>query len=235
LGIAFGTLWGVALALWILAPILVEDHRIWPRTPAEWLTLLATLTAMCTAIAAVMSLFTTPMTIQWAAGRRREYRRPDWVAALAPAAVMPLAYLAVSVVVERSFARGTFVGLDSGNWATLRPLLDQGRLPTFARLGLRKAVRPERVADAELAALLAALPANANVMIVADHGHTATTENPLWLGWHGTDATFIAAGPAFAPRADHVGVSYFDVGPTILDVLGFAAPEGLHGTSIRAR
>jgi len=89
--------------------------------------------------------------------------------------------------------------------------------------------------DRELGSLLAAYPATVNVMIVADHGHTATLDHPLWRGWHDRDALFVAAGPDFPHREAPIAVSYFDIVPTIVDVLGFPLPEGLHGTSLRGR
>lgn len=89
--------------------------------------------------------------------------------------------------------------------------------------------------DATLGDLLRAYGRDVDVMIVADHGHTSSTDNPLWRGWHGPNGAFIAAGPSFPHRAEPVAVSYFDVVPTVLDVLGFAPPAGLHGTTIRGR
>lgn len=89
--------------------------------------------------------------------------------------------------------------------------------------------------DHELGSLLAAYPATVNVMIVADHGHTATLDHQLWRGWHDRDALFVAAGPDFPHREAPIAVSYFDIVPTIVDVLGFPLPEGLHGTSLRGR
>jgi hypothetical protein len=566
--VGFGILWGVAQGLWLVAPELVDEHRIVPRTPAQWLTLQAVVTAMCAVVAAMLAVVTAFGTVLWAGARRGSVRRPDWLFALAPACLVPLGYVALAAGIEGAFfgreiparslalaglCAGTclvtraayeriatpgtrrsptrlaaalavlalagaavlpwraaggstrsvvpesplvprphaapapllFVGLDSGNWETLRPMLAQGRLPTLARLiaegvhgtvdtpwppywsgpawaaivtghareetgvfndltidapglppfdaplgkrwylnpflylewkllrasvasvrhppravlgrapvwemlhraGVETAVvrfdfteppagqgtvvvssrlgedvwrlagvdvdeasaiaaPPElapallsifsratpadegpyrRIApgdaappgehgrlememlrtgvdidrrtfaaarliaaerprlgflavyiggfdgvchafwpyrfpeaygadappadlvatfadvidryleflDAELARLLAALPAGTSVMIVADHGHTASTENPLWRGWHGPDGTFIAGGPAFPRREAPIRISYFDVVPTILDVLGYEPRADVRGVSAR--
>jgi hypothetical protein len=89
--------------------------------------------------------------------------------------------------------------------------------------------------DRELARLLAAFPRRPNVILVSDHGHEAILDHPLWRGWHGRFGVFVAEGPAFRHREQPLAVSYADVVPTIVDVLGFAGPAGMHGTSVRGR
>ncbi len=87
--------------------------------------------------------------------------------------------------------------------------------------------------DRGLARLIGRYSSAPNVIIVSDHGHVATLDHPVWRGWHGPTGVFIAAGPAFLRRDDPVAVSYFDVVPTVLDVMGFAPPPGIHGSSLR--
>ena len=60
----------------------------------------------------------------------------------------------------------------------------------------------------------------------------AIEDHPLWLGWHGREGIFIGAGPAFPRRLEVLQVSYFDIVPTIADVLGFTLPPGMHGASL---
>jgi arylsulfatase A-like enzyme len=91
-----------------------------------------------------------------------------------------------------------------------------------------------RFLDASIARLLAAYPTPPNVIVVSDHGHEAILDHPLWRGWHGRRGMFIAHGPAFAPRSDALAVSYYDVVPTIADVMGLAVPGGMHGSSVRS-
>ncbi len=89
--------------------------------------------------------------------------------------------------------------------------------------------------DREIGGLLAAYTVPPNVIVVSDHGHEVSRDQPLWPGWHGPVGIFIAAGPDFPHRDAALDVSYYDVAPTIADVLGFAAPPGMHGASLRNR
>ena len=89
--------------------------------------------------------------------------------------------------------------------------------------------------DRGLARLLATYPSPPNVIILSDHGHEAVMDHPLWRGWHSRRGVFIAEGPAFPRRRDTLAVSYYDLVPTIADVLGFDLPEGMHGSSVVPR
>jgi predicted AlkP superfamily phosphohydrolase/phosphomutase len=89
--------------------------------------------------------------------------------------------------------------------------------------------------DECLGRLIAAYPEPPNVLIAADHGHVATEEHPLWLGWHGESGIFIASGPTFPRRRESLQISYYDIVPTIADALGFELPPGMHGSSVLAQ
>jgi hypothetical protein len=89
--------------------------------------------------------------------------------------------------------------------------------------------------DRGLARLLAAYEVRPNVILVSDHGHEAILNHPLWRGWHSRFGIFVAEGPAFRHDEKPLAVSYYDVVPTVFDVLGFAVPAGMHGTSVRDR
>jgi predicted AlkP superfamily phosphohydrolase/phosphomutase len=87
--------------------------------------------------------------------------------------------------------------------------------------------------DERLGRLIRAFPRPPNVIIVSDHGYEADPTT-VFQGRHARDGIFIAAGPAIAPRTTELDVSYYDVVPTIVDVLRFAKPAALRGAS-RAR
>ncbi len=86
--------------------------------------------------------------------------------------------------------------------------------------------------DRSLAETIAAFPEAPNVVVVADHGAERNQDNLLWRGWHSAKgAIFLAAGPDVPHRDEALRVSYFDVAPTLLDLLGFEKPSGLIGRS----
>jgi predicted AlkP superfamily phosphohydrolase/phosphomutase len=89
--------------------------------------------------------------------------------------------------------------------------------------------------DAQLAHLIAAFPTEPNILIVADHGQEASEDYPLWKGWHSRFGVFLAAGPSIARRPEALAVSYYDIAPTMLDLLGFAPAGDLRGRSLLAR
>jgi predicted AlkP superfamily phosphohydrolase/phosphomutase len=89
--------------------------------------------------------------------------------------------------------------------------------------------------DAEIARLLASYPDEPNVIVLSDHGHEPILDHPLWYGWHGPRGMFLASGPSVRPVSEPQRVSYFDVVPTVADLLGFAVSPGMHGSSVLAR
>jgi len=88
--------------------------------------------------------------------------------------------------------------------------------------------------DRSLARLIGAYSKRPNVMVLSDHGHEASLDHPMWRGWHARFGVFIGAGPAFSPQEGAIAVSYYDVVPTVADVMGFSAP-GMHGSSVLRR
>ena len=54
----------------------------------------------------------------------------------------------------------------------------------------------------------------------------------LWKAWHSPYGMFVAAGPDVQPRDQLGDVSYFDIVPTILDLLAFNRPADLRGQSL---
>jgi hypothetical protein len=86
--------------------------------------------------------------------------------------------------------------------------------------------------DREIGKLIHAFAVPPNVIVVSDHGFGPTHHHPLFSGWHGKHGVFIAAGPGVAQREDHLSVSYVDVVPTILNLLGFRSPLPMQGHSL---
>ena len=87
--------------------------------------------------------------------------------------------------------------------------------------------------DRGLGHLLAAYERPPNVLIVSDHGHGAVVGHPIFRGWHDPHGLFIAAGPDLPHRAEPVPFGYFDVTPTILDLLGYEPPVDARGSPLR--
>jgi hypothetical protein len=223
LALLWGGLWGSAIGAWVLSPILVRLHYLYPRTLVEWLIVDGTLVFAFVLLGSLLSVLAClPMTV-WLAVRRRAMRRPEAACALVVVLVLPIAYFAFSAQLERAnfrrplaitqyrslfapvlllevllglllavwyrhlaragsqFAEPTLrravamaavagllvlplrigspptfasraqeplvrraddgrvapllvIGLDSGNWRTIRPLVEAGQLPTLAGL-----------------------------------------------------------------------------------------------------
>ena len=89
--------------------------------------------------------------------------------------------------------------------------------------------------DRSLGRLIAAYGTTPNVIVVSDHGFEANTTHPMWKGWHSARGIAIAAGPSFPHRDAPLAVSYYDVVPTVMDVVGLAAPDGMRGSSLLRR
>jgi hypothetical protein len=89
--------------------------------------------------------------------------------------------------------------------------------------------------DRQIARLVAAFAAVPNVMIVSDHGQEAATTMAMWKGWHSSRGVFMAGGPDVAERRDELAVSYLDIVPTMLDLLGIERPPDLEGRSLIGR
>jgi predicted AlkP superfamily phosphohydrolase/phosphomutase len=89
-----------------------------------------------------------------------------------------------------------------------------------------------RFVDARLGRLVGMYGQASNTMLISDHGHGGATTSSLWRGWHADRGVFLAAGPDIPQNPDAVSVSYFDVVPTILDLMACQSPSGLTGASL---
>jgi hypothetical protein len=89
--------------------------------------------------------------------------------------------------------------------------------------------------DRRLASLAGAFPHPPNVLVVADHGAEASDGRSTWRGWHAEHGgLFVVSGPSVAKRDGRPEVTYFDVVPTALDLLGFRAPWLDRGVALGA-
>jgi arylsulfatase A-like enzyme len=66
-------------------------------------------------------------------------------------------------------------------------------------------------------------------MVLSDHGMAAAPQNPIWPGWHAPEALFIMAGGPVRPGVTAERVSYLDIAPTVLYLLGYPVPGDLPG------
>lgn len=92
--------------------------------------------------------------------------------------------------------------------------------------------------DRELARLIGAVGDDALIVVVGDHGESLGQHDELTHGFFTYEATlrvpWIVRGAGVpAGRRVETPVSIVDVTPTILDLLGIAAPAGLDGASAR--
>jgi hypothetical protein len=89
--------------------------------------------------------------------------------------------------------------------------------------------------DDAIGRLLAAYEKPLNVFIVADHGAEALHGNRTYSGAHSErDGVFVASGPDIPHRAEMRKLSYFDVAPTVLDLMGLATDPDMQGASVIA-
>ncbi len=87
--------------------------------------------------------------------------------------------------------------------------------------------------DEHLGRIIARFSKPPNVIIVSDHGFAADLTRPLWKAWHAErGGVFIAAGPSIPGRSARIPVRYFDVAPTVMDVLGYSDFRTGYGESI---
>jgi hypothetical protein len=86
--------------------------------------------------------------------------------------------------------------------------------------------------DNNLARVIAEFPATPNVLMVSDHGQESSQIRPLWKGQHSSRGVFVASGPDIPRAPTRIGVSYFDVAPTIFQIMGLEKPSGMPGRSL---
>ena len=83
------------------------------------------------------------------------------------------------------------------------------------------------------AKLIDAYPQPPNVLIVADHGAEALHGNRSHSGAHAPrDGIFVAAGPGIPHQKDAIHLSYYDVAPSALELMGLAPLPDMPGVSI---
>jgi len=104
--------------------------------------------------------------------------------------------------------------------------------------GLDEAPRPawgriidavHRQVDRRMARVLAAAGEETVAVVISDHGMAASPESFVWDGNHAPEALFIMAGGPVRAGLVLDEVSYRDVAPTILYLLGLPVPDDLGG------
>jgi hypothetical protein len=86
--------------------------------------------------------------------------------------------------------------------------------------------------DHNLARVIAEFPAMPNVLVLSDHGQESSQIRPLWKGQHSARGVFVASGPDIPAAPSRISVSYFDVAPTIFQIMGLESPSGMPGRSL---
>ncbi len=91
--------------------------------------------------------------------------------------------------------------------------------------------------DTAVGRLVAALPPEAHLLVVGDHGEglgeDGEEEHGLLLGRATVQVPLIATGPAFTAAVVDAPVSVVDVFPTVLALAGLPVPDGLDGRDLR--
>ncbi len=86
--------------------------------------------------------------------------------------------------------------------------------------------------DESIGKLIDAYPEPPNVFVVADHGAEALHGNRSYSGAHSPrDGIFIAAGPGVPHQKDAIQPSYYDVAPSVLELMGLAPLPDMPGAS----
>jgi len=86
--------------------------------------------------------------------------------------------------------------------------------------------------DGWIGRLIEAYAQPPNIVVVADHGAQALHGNRNYSGAHSPrDGIFVAAGPGIPHRRDPVHLSYYDVAPGVLELMGFAPLADMPGAS----
>lgn len=88
--------------------------------------------------------------------------------------------------------------------------------------------------DEQLGELIAAFPVTPNVIVVSDHGEGRAEHSTVWRGWHTGQGVVILAGPDVPAQRRRLAATYFDVLPTMLDLLALKTREPLSGHSLLA-
>jgi hypothetical protein len=103
--------------------------------------------------------------------------------------------------------------------------LSAGRHPAWGRL----IDAYHRLVDERMGAILRVAGENTVVMVISDHGMAADPGSLIWSGNHAPEALFIMAGGPLRAGVRLQGLSYLDVTPTVLYLLGYPVPEDLGG------
>ena len=71
------------------------------------------------------------------------------------------------------------------------------------------------------------------MVVVADHGAEALHGNRSYSGAHSPrDGIFVAAGPSIPHQKKAIPISYYDVAPSVLELMGLAPLADMPGASV---
>ncbi len=107
-----------------------------------------------------------------------------------------------------------------------------------ADFGHKKSARPEwgrlidayhALVDRRLGEILRASGPSTVAIVLSDSGMEASPGNLIWPGWHAEEALLIASGGPIRAGMRLESVSFVDVVPTVLYLLGFPVPADLPG------
>lgn len=96
----WGALWGAALGMWALAPLVVASHHIRPAHAGQWVVLIVALSAICAVMGAILALFGGLFLVLVEALSRRRFRDRTWAYALAAPLLVAAAYIIESIIIH---------------------------------------------------------------------------------------------------------------------------------------
>jgi hypothetical protein len=116
---AWGALWGAALGTCLLAPRIIEGHRIRPEGPFQWIVIIAALTTLFALVGSYLSFLSGLALVSVEKVVWGTFRNRSWAYALFSGAMVALAYTLESLLVHRlsygsfdlSEYAGQFVGI----------------------------------------------------------------------------------------------------------------------------
>ena len=97
LATTWGALWGPAAGVWLLAPRLLESHRLFPTSPVQWLIVVAALLVIFVVLGALLG-FISGLPLAAVQAARRRVRQPPWFYGLMVGPVMAAVYLGDAVL-----------------------------------------------------------------------------------------------------------------------------------------
>jgi hypothetical protein len=96
----WGALWGAALGMWALAPLVMTSHHIRPTHMGHWVVLIAGLGSIFALMGAMLALFAGLFLVLLESLSSRRFRDRTWAYALAAPLLVSAAYLVQGIVIH---------------------------------------------------------------------------------------------------------------------------------------